>query len=97
MSHGAAARAAGTSSPSRQPLKYNARAWNPKGLAGPARTTGEEAAVPRFHPFCGNLRAKWNPSNDKKPVTAAAMRPGQAGSKAQGRSGFPLPMTTVRF
>ena len=46
----------------------------PKSLAGPARTTGETEAVPRFHPFGGNMRAKWNPSNDKKPVTAAAMR-----------------------
>ena len=40
--------------------------------------------MPRFHPFGGNLRAKWNPSNDKKPATTAAMRPGQAGSKPKG-------------
>lgn len=72
--------------------QYNARAWNPKGLAQPARTTGEAAAVPRFHPFGGNLHAKWNPSNDKKPVTAAAMRPGQAGSKSSAASTAPAPL-----
>ena len=37
--------------------QYNAREWNPKGLAGSARTTGETAAVPRFHTFGGILRA----------------------------------------
>jgi hypothetical protein len=41
--------------------------------------------VPRLHPLGGTFRAKWNPSYDKKPVTAAAIRLGQAGSKPEGR------------
>lgn len=82
MSHAAAAPAVGTCSPSRQPLSITLAHGTRRGSQGP-RTTGETAAVPRFHPFGGNLRAKWNPSNDKNPATAAAIRPGQAASKAK--------------